>query len=202
MARQQAILIDVNWGACRKQRTAETINLICIIPSYLVKHSISFASIIDLLESSDTTIDRYKVMQSSEKCRQSLETEPQFTTAAQKLLVEHLQEFESTIHEIAKRRVLDEKRKEISEIDVLVALETISPYTKTSGNPSRKWSVRILVSLTFTLLVAQVAAFYQLLRYVSPQELPLITQTWLVFPAIFVLVLVVIFTWFFREDWL
>jgi len=124
---------------------------------------------------------------------------PRLTEGAKRLLEEYQQKVRKTVHNIAEKKVIDDDRIEISETDILQAQKSVSV---TPSNASRKWGIRVLISLTFTFIVAQVAGFFQLLRSLSAQELPLILQAWLILPAIFVLALMLIFTWVFKEDWL
>jgi len=124
---------------------------------------------------------------------------PRLTQGAKELLESHQQTIRNRIHNIAEKRAIDEGRNEINETDILQAQRSI---TITTTSTSRKWGIRILISLTFIFLVAQIGAFYQLFQLIGPHELPNIIQYWLVLPPIFVLVIMFCFTWVFREDWL
>lgn len=120
------------------------------------------------------------------------------TLGAKKLLNEYCQKVKDKIRNIAERKALDEDRGEVNETDVIQALGSIAVKTHNIG---RKWGIRILFSLCFTFLTAQVGAIYQLLRFIDWEKLPLVIQTWLIFPGVIVLCLMIFITWVLREDW-
>lgn len=120
------------------------------------------------------------------------------TQAAEKLLEEIRQSTGDRIYNIAEKKVLDETRREINETDIRQAQKSVS-ITDLGSN--RKWAIRLLIMATFALLGIQVSAFYQLFQYMSMHGLSVVVQAWLVLPMIFFLVLVIAFTWIFKDDW-
>lgn len=124
---------------------------------------------------------------------------PKLTPEAEKLFKEHQLKLKNVMWNVAEKRALDEGRNEVNETDILEAQRSI-PITK--SKMSRKWAVRILIFLTFTFLVVQIGAFYQLFQSNDITMLPLVTQAWLIVPAILVFCIMICFTWIFKEDWM
>ena len=124
---------------------------------------------------------------------------PTLTQGARELLEEVKLSIDNRIINIAERRALDKNRREINEEDVLYARASILVKSPSSH---RKWAIRTLIFVTFALLGIQVSAFYQLLQFLGSHELSVVIQALLLIPIIFILALMIFFTWIFREDWL
>jgi len=124
---------------------------------------------------------------------------PRLTEKAEEALKKYNGKYSNTVLNVAERRVLDSNRTEIDESDILNAQKSVPIRVPTT---SRKWCIRIMTTLVFTLLAAQVAAFYQLFQSINSQNLAFVIQVWLIVPNVAVLLLMIIFTWIFKEEWL
>jgi len=124
---------------------------------------------------------------------------PPLTEGAKETLKKYKGSYGTTILNIAERRVLDCGRTEINESDMLEAQRNVRVRIPRT---SRKWGIRALITFAFALLVAQVAAFYQLFSSSNPQNLALVIQVWLISPNVVILFLMIVFTWIFKDDWL
>lgn len=123
----------------------------------------------------------------------SNEERPELTPRARELLEEYKKDVTRRILNEAEKHVLGEKRKEIGEADISRA-QKIIPVGKFSS--LRKWIIRVLIFVTFALLVLQLEAFSEL------PVLPIATMVWVIFPTLAVLFLMIVFTFIFKEDWL
>jgi hypothetical protein len=124
---------------------------------------------------------------------------PRLTERAKEALKKYNGRYSNTVLNLAEKRVLESNRTEIDEPDILDAQKNFPSRVPAT---SRKWCIRISTTSVFMLLVAQVAAFYQLFQSINFQNLALVIQVWLILPNIAVLLFMVIFTWIFKEDWL
>jgi len=127
------------------------------------------------------------------------EQRPPLTDGAEELLRQYQSTIRNSVHNFAEKKVIDDGRSEINETDILQAQKSIAIATPST---IRKWGIRILIGMAFALLGAQIFAFPQLFQFIFPQELPFIMQIWLVVPPVLILVLMIIFSCIFRDDWL
>ena len=94
------------------------------------------------------------------------------------------------IHE-AEKHVLKDNRREITESDIQKA-EKIIPRISTD---KRKWTVKIAMGVIIVLLFMHFQAFSEL------RDVPQFLQVRLYLPTIAMLVWLILFSYFFQEDW-
>jgi hypothetical protein len=122
----------------------------------------------------------------------SNEQRPQITVGAQNELDNYINGLKFKIIHEAEKHTLKENRTEISEADMKKA-KNIIPSISTS---KRKWVIRIALLIMFGLVISQIQALSELLN------VPLPLQIRLYLPILTVFFWFILFSYFFREDWL
>lgn len=124
---------------------------------------------------------------------------PPLNDTAKETLEQYQQKVRNTITNLAEKKVLDDGRSEVGEEDIIRAQKSVAIR---SHNTARKWSIRILILASFAFLAIQIGAIFQLYQFVSPQTLPFAVQLCLAGPTFVILILFILFTLVFKEDWL
>jgi len=118
---------------------------------------------------------------------------PQITERAQRLLENIKDEFTYKIIHEAEKYTLKENRGEISEGDMQKAKKIFRAIPVSTSK--RKWTVRVAITVFLVFLLLHFEAFAELPNISSSLQIRLYL------PTIALLVWLLLFSYFFREDW-
>jgi len=118
---------------------------------------------------------------------------PQLTERARRLLENIKDEFTYKIIHEAEKHTLKENRGEISEADMQEAKRIFRAIPESTSK--RKWTVRVAIAVFLAFLLLHFEAFSEL------SNIPLSLQIRLYLPTIALFAWLLLFSYFFREDW-